>query len=498
MRPVTGSRRPGRGRQGRDPAGRPGTVTGICSAAVGQPRLRLGLRDRWAATPIEARRWWRWIGLITLLALILRVAYILLFRDGFVPDLAFDGQPYRTRLWGDGFVYHKQANLLVDGRGLIAPLPFELRGVVQQAADHPPLYVLYLAFFSKLGLRGDLTHMLVSAPLGAMTALTFGLLGRRVWSPQVGLVAALIGAFNPSLVHFPGFVLSETLTVPLVALLALALYRLWDDPSWSRAGVAGFLCGLTSLSRPDILAVIPLALVPIVLLARRETVRRRLGLLTMAGGTCLLPLLPWFAYNLGRYEKPVLMSVGFDYSLAQGSCDATYYGDLLGYYQLTCMGERLVGTDLELADQSLGAAHLRKVTLDYIGDHLARTPIVVAARIGRVTGLFRPLQQARLEHVTERREQWLTYAAVGSYYPLAVLAVAGGVLLRRRRRPFLPLLAIVASALLGTAITLGVLRYRASAEPALAVLAAVGIDGVVARLGRRWPRCVPADARLPS
>jgi hypothetical protein len=99
--------------------------------------------------------------------------------------------------------------------------------------------------------------------------------------------------------------------------------------------------------------------------------------------------------------------------------------------------------------------------------------------------VYRPLQQAELEHVTERREAWLSYSAVFSYYPLAGGAVVGGWLLRRRKRLLLPLVGTIACALLGTAMTLGVLRYRASAEPAMAVLAAVAVEAALSRWARR-------------
>jgi 4-amino-4-deoxy-L-arabinose transferase-like glycosyltransferase len=440
------------------------------------------------------RRWWAWILILFLAATVVRVGYVEIFRSdrvfGTFPTIDGKVTPITgveiKQLWGDGYVYSNQANLLVDGKGLIAPLPYYLTGVQQEAADHPPLYVLYLAFWSLLGFRSELSHMLLSAPFAALCVPTFALLARRLWSPRAGLIAAVIGAFNPSIIHFPGFALSETMTLPLVALLTLFLYRLWDRRTWTDAAVSGFLVGLTSLCRPDIAVMAPFAVLPIVLLLRSTAFRRKLAYLTVAGVACAAPLLPWFAFNLARYENTVLLSVGFDYSLTQGSCDQSYYGELIGYYWLPCMGERLEGTDLEYADQSIGASHLRHETMAYIRDHLAWTPVVMAARVGRVTGVFRPIQQANLEHITEDREWWLSNAAVVSYYPLAVLSAVGAVVLRRRRRLTLPLLVTIASALAGAATTLAVLRYRASAEPALAVLAAVAIDAVITWVQRGW------------
>jgi 4-amino-4-deoxy-L-arabinose transferase-like glycosyltransferase len=447
--------------------------------------------------PGSSRRWWTWVVVLGVGAVAVRVAYILLFRldayegsfptrDGGTISPFPDGRPFVTRLWGDGYVYSHQARLIVEGKGLIAPFPHYLTGVYQQAADHPPLYVLYLVVFTLLGVGTDLGHMLVSTPLGALAVVAFALLGRRVWSPRAGLIAGAIAAFNPSVLHFPGFALSESLTLPLAAFTALALYRLWDRRTWVDAVLTGGLCGTYALVRPDAAVLVPFAIVPLILLLRDTAWRRRGAILVVTGVATLVPVLPWFAYNLSRYEKPVLMSTGFDYSLAQGSCDQTYYGDLIGYYWLPCMGERLEGTGLYYADQSLGAEHLRRTTLDYIGDHLARTPVVVAARVGRVLGVYKPAQQAELEHVTEGREPWLANAAVISYYPLALASIVGVLLLRRRRRPVLPLVALIVSAVLGAAMTLAVLRYRASAEPALAILAAVAVDRAIGWVQDGW------------
>jgi 4-amino-4-deoxy-L-arabinose transferase-like glycosyltransferase len=442
------------------------------------------------------RNWWIAVLALTLGALVVRVVYILVFRTDTIDNLLPNGQPYVTRVWGDGLVYHKQANLLVDGKGLIAPLPYELLGVTQQSADHPPLYVLYLAIFSALGLRGDLTHMLVSAPIGALTALSFGLLGRRVWSPRVGIIAAAIGAFSPSMIHYPGFILSETISIPLIAAFTLFLYRLWDDPSFRNAIGAGVFLGLAILSRAEVAMVVPVAVIPLVAMLRGLRPTRKFWLLCACGASCAALVLPWVGYNLSRYEKPVYLSVGMDYALAQGNCDQTYYGDLIGFYWLDCMGQALEGTDLVFADQSLGASHLREVGLDYIKAHKSRALLVAAARVGRVTGVYRPIQQSRLESFIENRDPWLSNASVLTYYPLAVSSIAGALVLRRRKRLVLPLVALVGVTLFATAITLAVLRYRVSAEPTLAVFSAVALQALGAWCVRAWRDRDPLDETL--
>jgi hypothetical protein len=58
-------------------------------------------------------------------------------------------------------------------------------------------------------------------------------------------------------------------------------------------------------------------------------------------------------------------------------------------------------------------------------------------------------------------------------------AIAGAIALRRRRMPLSPLLAVIATVAVTVAITFGSTRYRAPADVAIGLLAAVGIDALV-------------------
>ena len=51
------------------------------------------------------------------------------------------------------------------------------------------------------------------------------------------------------------------------------------------------------------------------------------------------------------------------------------------------------GTDLALKDQSLGAEKMREGTIEYLKDNAKQLPLVVAARIGRTIGTFRPIRR---------------------------------------------------------------------------------------------------------
>jgi uncharacterized membrane protein YfcA len=62
------------------------------------------------------------------------------------------------------------------------------------------------------------------------------------------------------------------------------------------------------------------------------------------------------------------------------------------------------------------------------------------------------------------------------YYPTLLLAIVGGVeLWRRRRRVWWVLVVPAIAVTIGVALTYGQTRFRAAAEPSLALFAAVGI-----------------------
>jgi hypothetical protein len=117
-------------------------------------------------------------------------------------------------------------------------------------------------------------------------------------------------------------------------------------------------------------------------------------------------------------------------------------------------------------------------------DHASRIPIVIAARVGRILGIYRPLQQIDIDVEGELFPRGVMWAATISYWLLVPFAVMGTVTLRRRRVPLYPLLAMPTSVLLTVVLFYSSMRFRASAEGVLCLAAAVGLGALLAR---RWP-----------
>jgi hypothetical protein len=255
------------------------------------------------------------------------------------------------------------------------------------------------------------------------------------------------------------------------------------------------VCGLTALSRSETVLLFGLLLVPITLFVRGQDWRRRLRLLAVALLTAVVTIAPWVSYNLVRFEKPLYLSSP-DPTLLAGNCDDTYYGGLIGYWSLGCLknagstaggndAQNLIG-ELEKVhgDTSIIGATYRKAATKYIRAHLSRLPFVVFAREGRTFGFYRPSQQLQLDEFAPR-EMGLSRVALGMFYVFAVGMIAGMVIMRRRRIPITPFLALLGSVVLTVALTIGETRYRAVAEVPLVVGTAVAIDALFTRFARR-------------
>ena len=79
------------------------------------------------------------------------------------------------------------------------------------------------------------------------------------------------------------------------------------------------------------------------------------------------------------------------------------------------------------------------------------------------------------------------------YALLAPFAIAGAVVLFRRRRPLAPLVGPILNVALVTMVVFGLSRYRLSADLTIAVLAAIGLIAATHRFGPNRETSSPPD-----
>ncbi|GIU87527.1 MAG: hypothetical protein KatS3mg009_2042 [Acidimicrobiia bacterium] len=416
------------------------------------------------AVDARARRFAAFLGAVAAVALAVRVAYVLVERRDFDPG-------------GDAYFYHAGANLLADGHGFVSPF-HHLEGRAVPAAEHPPLYLVYLAIPSALGLGGVLAHLLWSCVLGVATVVVTGLVGRAVGGDRVGLLAAAAAAVHPNLWAPDGMLQAETASTFAATLAVWLAYRYWARPGGGRLAAVAAAVGAGALARSELALLVPLLVVPLALARRDRPWRTRLRWAAAATLTALAVVSPWLVYNATRFEHPVLLSTQIDQLLASANCDSTYFGSLQGYYDITCAMAvaRREGLDGS-GDQSEEGRVYRRAALDYVREHLGELPRVTAVRLLRSVALYAPARHVRMDVFFEGRETWVAWAALFAFYTVALAAVAGAVVVRRDRRvPLFPLLAPVGMVLVTVVVTYASTRFRAAAEPVLVVLAAVAAE----------------------
>lgn len=400
-------------------------------------------------------RFSRALALIALAGLGLRLAYALLLVKS-------------APLLGDALEFHQQANLLADGKGYVQPFLFAATGRLEPSADKPPLYPALEALVSLAGGRSASWHHLVGVAAGTATIVVVGIIGRRLAGPRAGLIAAGLCAVYPLLVAADGSLRSESVYALCLSLVLLAALRFRERTTPARGAVLGVAIAAAALTRGEALLLLVLLVVPLGWRHRRAGV--------VAASACVLVLAPWLARCWVAFGQPVLISTNVGGLLAGANCDSTYRaGPLLGQWDLRCLPRA------RAVNEAIASAALRDQGLRYARDHAGRLPVVVAARLGRSFELYRPRLQATQEAFFEGRDLTVERIGVATYYAVALLAIAGAVLLRRRGGPWWVLLTPVALVAFVTVISYGFTRFRVGAEPALVLLAAVAIDAVIAR-----------------
>jgi len=154
---------------------------------------------------------------------------------------------------GDGREFHLLANVLADTGRYLQPFQYVYLGRSIPTTEKPPLYPTVLALPSWLGLDSYAAHRVVSCLLGASAIVLIGLLGRRVGGTRIGLVAAAIAAVYPALWMLDSSLRSESLYLPLIALVLLLTYA-------RRFVWLGVALGLAALTRSEALLLVPLLL----------------------------------------------------------------------------------------------------------------------------------------------------------------------------------------------------------------------------------------------
>jgi 4-amino-4-deoxy-L-arabinose transferase-like glycosyltransferase len=406
------------------------------------------------------------VGLAFVLALVLRLGLVL--SQGIDAPPKFSAQP-------DQIDYERLAWSMSTGAGYsTAP--------GHPTAGRPPgtsltLLPVYFVFGHSFA-AGRLWFCLLSA----LTCVCAAWLASQCFGAQAGVIAAFWLAVYPGHLYYPLHFVSE---VPYALWLTLAcavtMRALTGSTGTTRlALLAGAIWGLAVLTRPQVVLIVPIAVVLAV--ASRIDRTRLLSLASMVFA-CGLVLAPWVVRNALVIGAPTLSTVG----------GATFWGannervlndpDLRGLW--------IQPTDLPSGEYPLEGSELEKEHAawtygrQFLVRHWPGVPGLVAMKLGRLISPFEPTDNTAAYWAFALA--WLLTAPwtiAGLFLVLRDRGLAAAVLLT-------PLLATLATAV----VFYGSIRFRDSVIPLLVVLAARAMPEFAAPL-RRPLAAGPVGERL--
>ena len=394
----------------------------------------------------------------------------------------------------DAGAYRLIARNLADGDGYLRPFDLALAGRRVPTAEYPPGYPTLLAAADLVGVGSETGQRLILCGIGGVTVGLVGLIARRLGGDRAGLLAATVAALHPSLWSTDTAPLAESPAAMLAMAAVLAALAVHDHPRPWRWALLGVVAGIGGLVRTEVLLIGLLLIAGTAWQLSSRPWRQRVGLAAVGVVGLVAAVAPWTIRNAVTFGQfvPISNNAG---SVARGAnCDGAYEGRFKGLWvtnvsetggdQVDPAGRCFTGFDLAGGQNEAEAASaLRADGSAYVRDHLGQVPGVIAARVGRTVGLYRFDQQvnfARFEGRTARWDRWGTRL----FQALSVIALLGALAPWRSRGLRWTVVTPIVAVALTVVVTYGNLRFRAVADPAVVVLAALAtIDA-----WRRWSR----------
>ena len=244
------------------------------------------------------------LALIVGIALVIRVAWVLLFQTSPMSDAAeYDGLAWRLAN-GEGYVKH-------DG----TPTAF---WPVGYPAFLAAIYVVFGHSWPAAGLANAL--------LGAVSVVLTYRLAREVLPSGPSLVAAAVVALLPShIVSFTSVLRNEALHTVLLLVALIATCRAVRQPNLKNAVLLGLVIGVGIYVRP-ILLPFPLAILVLLSVRGGVSVRSAVALACVTLLVSLVTISPWTVRNLVVMGQPVLTATNGGITFYKGNGPGAFGG----------------------------------------------------------------------------------------------------------------------------------------------------------------------------
>jgi 4-amino-4-deoxy-L-arabinose transferase-like glycosyltransferase len=390
------------------------------------------------------------------LVLSLRLAYALL-----APHI--DPFLLQDELHGDARDYDLLGWNLAQGTGFTEYPPY------LPTSFRAPLYPFFLAAVYLIFGRNLVAARLVQALVGALACPISAKIADKLFGRRVALVAGFGVALHPLLIYFEGWIITDTLFIFLFTLTVLLALRAIEQPSATRAIGTGVVLGLSVLTRPQAILMLPLLLVWFAVNLESTRTQVRFALVSLIIIATVGVLIPWTIRNYSVHGEWVFVSTQGGYTFYGANNPYAFGGHVPGW---PAPIKGLPESQLDREYYRRGLAWIRTSPVDFLR--------LLPKKFIR---LWSPFQVN-----TEIAEYPLPYATFvkAAYLSYLCLAAYGATRLGPSWRPsailYFPIICFVVTGL----IFYGATRYALPMAPFLVILAAVGVvrNPVVGRLNQ--------------
>ncbi len=376
----------------------------------------------------------------------------------------------------DALEYDKIAVSLSQGRG------FEIDG--HPTSQRPPMYPLFLSLVYGLFGHSHEAATAGNALLGAAACIAAYLIGREIKDLRTGTIAATLTALHPSF-EVATRLYSENLFIPLVGLSTLVCIKVVRDKRLYLYILAGFLIGLSTLTRQTA-GLLLFFIAPLMLLGQRDKQRITKGILA-AVTAFLIVIVPWQTRNWFMKDRVVnqdLLNFAFafaNYPLFSGSNWWTVF-DMEKFEMERDRGVEFVTRKAqELGGQNEGLSKLKLVVFDKICGNPKGFIKLCTSRIA-IFWLSPPVGTYFIKEKGKTLAGWW----MGINYLLLGTVFWGGYLSLREGRVAWIVLGLLLYFTLFHGLTHSIRRYSYTVVPEMMVLSAVSISTLYNRWKGLW------------
>jgi len=418
------------------------------------------------------------------LALCLRIIYFLAFN---INNFDFGDSPHYIQLAknlaaGDGFTIFKEGIIARDYEGDFGPVADVLDPEQLKILENyyylivpfgkpntfwDPLLPLIMSVFVFIGDSNFIFFNLLGCLLGTLSCYILYLIGKNLFNPSTGIIAALIMALEFNSIHYSSILMTENLAIFLLLLNFIFMYKLLDSSRIAGFVILGGIAGLAYLSRANLMIMLPILLVYFYIKFPR--LKSRIIFIIIG---FIIVCAPWWTRNVISTGHITVLPTKGVYNLWKSVADGVFLASERGYNirqnleksmreveQTVDYPQALYFTMVEGQTEHKRAASLRKHTYKFMH---ANPVLTVKRYFLHLWGYFNP--------VPIWGSNYFKIFLAGTYLFILITGILGIISALRKRINILPLVYyLVIFSLIAGMFRLGY-RFRMPVMPVFMLL----------------------------